>query len=239
MIFILTGAGISRESGLSTFRDSDGLWTKYKIEDVATHQALERDRPKVWAFYQYRRNNLLSNNVKPNAAHLALARLEKCYHGEIVLVTQNVDNLHEMAGNLSPIHMHGELLKLRCSVCGTVINWTEAITIDEKCLACGEKNVLRPHIVLFGEIPLFLDEIMALLNKCSLFVSIGTSGAVQPASNFALAAKNNGAKIIELNLEPSNNAEIFDQGRYGPATEVVPGWVDEILANEEKSMVTG
>ena len=240
MIVILTGAGISQESGLSTFRDSGGLWEKVRVEDVATPGAFRRDPDRVYDFYNARRRQLTDGPVKPNAAHLALAGLERESAVEVLVVTQNVDDLHERAGSKNLLHMHGELLKARCVTCGMVLRWTKDLTGGDACPACGpmpdagrgRPGRLRPDIVWFEEMPMHMPEIEQALAQCALFVSIGTSGNVYPAAGFAAEAKAAGAKVLELNMEPSVNARRFHDGRYGPATKTVPAWVAELLADK-------
>lgn len=229
-IVILTGAGISKESGLHTFRDADGIWATVRVEDVATPEAFARDKARVHAFYNARRRQLAESGVQPNAAHLALARLERDWGGDVLLVTQNIDDLHERAGSRNLLHMHGELLKARCALCEHVRDWRVSLDASLKCDACGEVGGLRPHVVWFGEMPLFMDEIGAALETCALFVSIGTSGNVYPAAGFVAAAREAGAHTVELNLEPSQGASLFEERDYGPATEIVPAFVDELLA---------
>lgn len=229
-IVILTGAGISKESGLDTFRDPDGLWARVRIEDVATPEAFARDRDRVHAFYNHRRAGLIAEGVEPNPAHLALARLEAEWPGEVLLVTQNIDDLHERAGSRNLIHMHGELLKARCLVCGGVSPWRDALTRDSLCPACGADGTLRSHVVWFGEMPLEMDRIYEALADCDLFASIGTSGNVYPAAGFVAEARANGrARTVELNLEPSEGHSLFDERRYGPASVEVPAFVEHIL----------
>jgi NAD-dependent deacetylase len=229
-IVILTGAGISRESGLSTFRDPDGIWARVRIEDVATPEAFARDPERVHAFYNARRQGLLDAAVAPNAAHLALARLEAEWPGEVLLVTQNIDDLHERAGSANLIHMHGELLKARCLVCGSASAWRQEMTGKSRCPSCGETGSLRVDVVWFGEMPYEMARIERALGDCGLFVSIGTSGNVYPAAGFVAEAHHRaGAHCMELNLEPSDGAPLFDAARYGPATEVVPGFVEDLL----------
>ncbi len=227
-VFILTGAGISRESGIPTFRDADGLWAGVRIEDVATPEAFERDPQRVLDFYNKRRRALLDPAIRPNAAHLALARLERALSGEVLVVTQNIDDLHERAGTRNLIHMHGELLKARCVRCGAVHPWPRDITREDVCPACG--GPLRPHVVWFGEMPLFMDGILEALSRCDLFVSIGTSGNVYPAAGFVAGVVQRGVPAVELNLEPSEGASLFTHARHGPATEVVPAFVNDLLA---------
>lgn len=232
MIVILTGAGISQESGLATFRGSDGLWQNERIEDVATPRGFSKNPDKVHNFYNKLRRTLTSGEIKPNAAHLALARLERESREPVVLVTQNIDNLHDLAGSKSLLHMHGEALKARCAACNKVFVWEDDLSRHDVCQACGRAGHMRPHIVWFEEMPLYLDEIDTALDDCDLFVSIGTSGNVYPAAGFARTARRRGAQVMELNMEPSVGAGYFHEGRYGPATEVVPAWVEEVLAGQ-------
>ncbi len=227
-IVVLTGAGISAESGLSTFRDEGGLWAKHRIEDVATPEAFLRNPELVQNFYNARRAQL--RRVEPNAAHRALAELEAAYPGRVTVITQNVDDLHERAGSRRVIHMHGELKKARCLACDTASPWEDDIRPDSRCPACGAGGRLRPHVVWFGEIPLHLDEIDRELGSCDLFVSIGTSGAVYPAAGFVTQVRALGrAHTVELNLEPSAGSHFFHEARHGPATQLVPAFVEELL----------
>ena len=228
-IVILTGAGISRESGLATFRDADGIWATVRIEDVATPEAFRRDPARVQGFYNARRRQLLDPAVQPNAAHRALARLERDWPGEILVVTQNIDDLHERAGTRQLLHMHGELLKARCTACRRVVPVSEDLTPDLVCAGCDSVGSLRPDVVWFGEMPLHMPEIEAALAQADLFVSIGTSGNVYPAAGFVAEARRAGTRTIELNLEPSDGASLFDEARYGPAGTLVPAFVDELL----------
>lgn len=230
-IFILTGAGISAESGLGTFRDKGGLWSQFKIEDVATIDGYLRDPKKVLDFYNFRRSK--HRDVTHNAAHEALAELERGltkHARKLTLCTQNIDNLHERAGSRDVIHTHGEIAKSRCHECGDVRAADGELLIELGCDACGRIGGLRPHVVWFGEMPLFMDRIYDELAAADLFVSIGTSGAVYPAAGFVAAARRAGVSTLELNLEPSENAHVFDDARYGPATEIVPAWVRDVLA---------
>ncbi|MGY6036962.1 Sir2 family NAD+-dependent deacetylase [Aeromonas sp. AE23HZ002T15] len=228
-IVILTGAGISAESGIKTFRASDGLWEEHRVEDVATPEGYARDPELVQGFYNARRQHLQSADIHPNPAHYALARLERLLPGRVTLVTQNIDNLHGEAGSKNLIHMHGELLKARCPVSGQVVEWRGDLHQDELCACCQFPQPLRPHVVWFGEMPLGLDRIYAALAQCDLFIAIGTSGAVYPAAGFVHEAGLNGAHTIELNLEPSEVGSQFDEKRYGPASVLVPAFVDELL----------
>jgi NAD-dependent deacetylase len=227
-VVILTGAGISRESGLATFRDADGLWARVRIEDVATPEAFARDPARVQGFYNARRAQLRDPAVAPNAAHRALARLEREWPGEVLLVTQNVDDLHERAGSTRLLHMHGELMKARCLACGAASPWREDIAPASACPACGAAGRLRPHVVWFGEMPLGMEAIAEALGRCGLFVSIGTSGNVYPAAGFVAEVQGR-ARTVELNLEPSEGAGLFDEAVHGPATEVVPAFVEALL----------
>lgn len=228
-IVILTGAGISAESGLATFRGPDGLWEGHRVEDVCTPEALARDRATVLRFYDARRAALA--DVQPNAAHVALARLDRHWPGNLLIVTQNVDDLHERAGARRLIHIHGELLSALCQSCGAQTRFAGAMLDDPPCPACGRTAALRPDIVFFGEIPYRMDAIEDALTEADLFVSIGTSGAVYPAAGFVRIARAAGARTLELNLEPSAGSALFGDAEYGPATQSVPAWVDGLLAN--------
>lgn len=224
---ILTGAGVSAESGIPLFRGSDGLWEGHRVEDVATPEGFARDAEKVHHFYNQRRHKLLE--VEPNAAHRALARLAREWRGELTLVTQNIDDLHERGGSPEVLHMHGELLKSRCASCGAVAPCREDLSRASLCPACGGIDCLRPHVVWFGEMPFHLGEIERALHGADWFVSIGTSGRVYPAAGFVHAAKAAGARTLELNLDPGDLCSEFHESRRGPAGELVPAWVDEIL----------
>jgi NAD-dependent deacetylase len=226
-IVVLTGAGISAESGLETFRASDGLWASHKIEDVCTPEALARDPALVHRFYDARRAQLAE--VEPNAAHHALARLDAEWPGELLIVTQNVDDLHERAGARRLLHMHGELRSALCAGCGARQPWDGPMGEGCVCATCGEPR-LRPDIVFFGEMPYQMERIDAALARADLFVSIGTSGAVYPAAGFVQSARHYGARALELNLEPSAGSYLFSESRMGPASRLVPEWVDAVLA---------
>jgi NAD-dependent deacetylase len=227
---VLTGAGISKESGLSTFRDPDGIWARYDVEDVATPGAFQRNPDLVREFYNARRRQILSPEVQPNPAHHALARLEREWPEEVLVVTQNVDNLHERAGSRNLIHMHGELCKVRCSDTGTVYPWEREIAREERCACCGSTGTLRPHVVWFGEMPLEIPRILEALGQCDLFLAVGTSGHVYPAAGFAAEARWRGrTHTVELNLEPTEVSSIFDERMEGPASVVVPAYVDKLL----------
>jgi NAD-dependent deacetylase len=229
-IVVLTGAGISKESGLSTFRDADGIWARVRVEDVATAEAFRRDPERVHAFYNQRRRGLLGPKVRPNAAHDALARLEAEWPGQVLVVTQNIDDLHERAGTRNLLHMHGELLKARCDFCRDIRTNREDLGTALACPACGKKGGMRPHVVWFGEMPFHMEEIQAALDRCTLFISIGTSGAVYPAAGFVARVRERGfARTVELNLEPSEGATLFEESDYGPASVVVPAFVAELL----------
>ena len=229
-VFVLTGAGVSAESGLGTFRDQGGLWTQYDLMEVATPEGFARDPTKVRAFYNLRRKNLAG--ATPNAAHVALAALEAGLSergGSLFLCTQNVDDLHEQAGSARVVHMHGELRRTRCHRCGAAEADDGPLTAEARCRACGRTGTARPDVVWFGETPLHLDEIYDSLAEADLFVSVGTSGSVYPAAGFVAEARANGVRTCELNLEPSDNAWMFDERRYGPAAEVVPEWALALL----------
>jgi NAD-dependent deacetylase len=226
-IVILTGAGVSAESGVPTFRGPDGLWEGHHIEDVATPQAFRRDPRMVQAFYDARRAAL--GNVVPNAAHMALAELDAGWPGELLLVTQNVDDLHERGGSRRLLHMHGELKRALCTACGVAPPWPGPLSDAPPCPGCGVPR-LRPDIVWFGEMPYHMQQIEAAIAACDLFVSIGTSGAVYPAAGFVGLARAAGATTLELNLEPSAGTPMFDEARHGPAGVLVPAFVEEMLA---------
>ena len=225
-IFILTGAGISAESGVATFRGADGLWEGHRVEDVATPEAFARDPVLVQRFYDARRDNL--KRVVPNAAHEALARLDAEWPGELLIVTQNVDDLHERAGSRRVVHMHGELSSALCAACGTRAAAGGDLGEWPPCPACGER-MLRPDVVWFGEMPYELDVIESALERCDEFVAIGTSGAVYPAAGFVLIAAEYGARTLELNLAESEITPLFDESRLGPASVLVAEWVDELV----------
>ncbi|MEM6159670.1 Sir2 family NAD+-dependent deacetylase [Erwinia sp. P6884] len=228
-VVVLTGAGISAESGIRTFRAADGLWEEHKVEDVATPEGFARDPEKVQAFYNARRRQLQQPDIQPNAAHLALAELEATLGDHFLLVTQNIDNLHERAGNSNVIHMHGELLKVRCATSGQILHWTEDVKPGDRCHCCQFPSVLRPHVVWFGEMPLQMDEIYEALSGADYFLAIGTSGHVYPAAGFVHEARLQGAHTVELNLEPSQVGSEFEEKVYGPASEVVPAFVASLL----------
>jgi len=226
-IVILTGAGISAESGLRTFRADDGLWEDHRVEDVASPQGFRRDPELVQRFYDARRENVMA--AEPNAGHLALAKLDSAWDGELLIVTQNIDDLHERGGARRVLHMHGEALSAWCLACDARHPWTGTLLDEPPCPACGA-SALRPDIVWFGEMPYEMERIFSALARADLFVSIGTSGAVYPAAGFVQQAKSAGARTLELNLERSQGAQWFDETRLGPASELVPAWVEEVLA---------
>lgn len=228
-IVVLTGAGISAESGIKTFRDVNGLWENHRVEEVASPEGFASNPNLVHEFYNQRRRQVLSNEVKENAAHLALAKLESEFDGDFLLVTQNVDDLHERGGSKKMLHMHGEILKKRCHSCKATSEHLQDLTTELICAECGSKGSLRPDIVWFGEMPMGMDQIQSAVAKCDLFVSIGTSGHVYPAAGFVAIANESGAKTHLLNLEESQNGTAFDEGDYGLATEIVPQFVNKLL----------
>ena len=230
-IVVLTGAGVSAESGVATFRDPDGVWAKYDYREVATPEGFVADPQLVHKFYNDRRRRL--PEVEPNAAHVALGELEKglaALGGRLTLVTQNVDDLHERGGSDEVVHMHGRLDWALCGACGANHQNAEELSIEVACPSCGHVGAMRPDVVWFGEMPRHMDEIADAIMAADLFVSIGTSGSVYPAAGYAAEARAAGVSAMELNLEPSENAHIFSGSRYGPATEIVPAWVRDVLA---------
>ena len=226
-IVILTGAGVSAESGIDTFRSAGGLWEQHRVEDVATLEAFARDPELVLRFYDMRRAAIQTK--RPNAAHLALGRLDAEWPGELLIVTQNVDDLHERGGARRLLHMHGEHLLAWCTACDARVPWTGPLIDRPSCPVCGAA-ALRPDVVWFGEMPYHMAAIDDALREADLFVSIGTSGAVYPAAGFVRSARSLGAQTLELNLEESQRSSWFQESRLGPATELVPAWVDEMLA---------
>jgi NAD-dependent deacetylase len=232
-IVILTGAGVSAESGLATFRGADGLWEGHRVEDVATPEAFQRDPALVHAFYDVRRAKL--GTVAPNAAHKALARLDAEWPGALLLVTQNVDDLHERAGSKRLIYMHGELTSGWCLACNERFAWEGSMGEGAVCSNCKAVGYVRPDIVWFGEMPYQMDRIEGAVRACDLFVSVGTSGAVYPAAGFVQTARYCGAKTLEMNLDPSQGSIFFDESRVGRAGDLVPTWVDEILGYSVQS----
>lgn len=227
-IVILTGAGISAESGIQTFRGAGGLWNDHRIEDVATPEGFRRNPALVQEFYNRRRRELLGG-VEPHAAHTALGRLKDEYPGEVTVVTQNIDNLHERGGVTEVIHMHGELLRGFCMVCGERFDVRADISVSDACGSCGRVGALRPDIVWFGELPYRMPDIHEKLDRCGIFIAIGTSGNVYPAAGFVGRARAAGAHTIEVNLEPSETQNAFSEHRYGKAGDLVPVLVRELL----------
>ncbi len=227
-IVILTGAGLSAKSGIATFRDRDGIWSKYDFSEVATPEGFRANPQLVHDFYNERRRGLLG--VAPNTAHFALARLEREREGVVTVITQNIDHLHEAAGSRNLIHMHGELLKALCALCRTRHAWQEDLGLKTQCPGCARKGGMRPDVVWFGEMPYGMERIYEELIRADLFVSIGTSGNVYPAAGFVAAAREAGAHTVELNLEPSDGAHLFHEAMHGPATQIVPAYVERLLA---------
>jgi len=234
-IVVLTGAGISAESGIQTFRGANGLWNEQKIEDVATPEGFARDPEKVLDFYNQRRKGM--KNTAPNPAHLALAQLAQHWPGQFTLITQNIDDLHERALNDATaqpdyclIHMHGMLSKIRCNHCNSITTYDQDVTIDTACPACGKTGGLRPHVVWFGEMPLMMDVIYDHLRNCDLFISIGTSGNVYPAAGFVQEVRRSTtAHTVELNMEPSLGVSSFHEAHCGLASKLVPDYVDQVM----------
>ncbi len=232
-IVVLTGSGISAESGVATFRDKDGVWAQYDYREVATPEGFAANPALVHEFYNARRRAL--PGVQPNAAHRALAELEaglSARGGRLTLITQNVDDLHERGGAKDVLHMHGELLKATCTLCGDIREWREDLCVETRCRLCRREGAMRPYVVWFGETPRHLGDAADAIMSADLFVSIGTSGSVYPAAGFVAEARALGVPAMELNLEPSENAGLFDFSRYGAATEVVPTWAAALLAGD-------
>ena len=231
-IVILTGAGVSAESGLGTFRDTGGIWAKFDPMKLATPEGFAADPQGVHAFYNARRQNL--TEAEPNAGHRALADLERAWRaagrGDFLLVTQNIDDLHEQAGSADPLHMHGELFKSRCQRCGHLFEHRDDLSTGRVCAGCARAGGLRPHVVWFGEMPLGLETIYEALARCDLFVAVGTSGTVYPAAGFVQEALQAGAHTVELTLEPGEISDLFAERHYGPASAVVPEWVERMTA---------
>ena len=226
-IVILTGAGLSAESGLATFRDKDGIWAKHDYREVATPEGFRANPQLVHDFYNQRRRGL--KGVAPNAAHVALAQLEREHNGTVTVVTQNIDPLHEAAGSRNLIHMHGELLKALCALCGARHAWHNDLGLETRCPGCQKTGGMRPDVVWFGEMPYEMERIYEQLVRADLFVSIGTSGNVYPAAGFVAVTREAGAHTVELNLEPSDGANLFHEAMHGPATRIVPAYVDRLL----------
>jgi NAD-dependent deacetylase len=225
---VLTGAGVSQESGLATFRDLGGIWSRVRLEEVATPEAFAAEPARVHAFYNARRAQLAEPGIQPNPAHRALARLDAAWPGDFLLVTQNVDDLHERAGSRRMVQMHGALNRVRCTACGALTPWRAPLDVQTPCPACG-RTALRPDIVWFGEMPMQMQRITDALERCTLFVSIGTSGQVYPAAGFVAEVRDH-AHTVELNLEQSAGSMLFDEVVHGPASKSVPAFVDRLLA---------
>jgi NAD-dependent deacetylase len=231
-ITVLTGAGISAESGIRTFRDAGGLWEEHPLEDVATPEGFERDPALVHRFYNARRRQV--GEVSPNAAHRALAEAEARLGGRFTLITQNVDDLHERAGSRRLLHMHGTILHARCADCQSVVDWRGDLTVTDRCRRCA--GPLRPHVVWFGELPFYMEREIPLALQAEVFISIGTSGTVYPAAGFVAAARANDALTVEVNLERSANASLFDLSLFGKATERVPELVAWLVRRESSKL---
>ncbi len=232
-IVILTGAGISAESGLATFRGSDGLWNNCRIEDVATVEAFQRNPEYVHAFYNDLKKELVK--AKPNPAHLAITRLQENYPAAVSVVTQNVDTLHEKAGNKNVYHIHGQINQAVCLNCGHILETFGDVDTQTVCPLCGVQGMMKPNIVFFGENLLCMNRVEHLLDNCGLFISVGTSGVVFPAASFVQIAKYNGAETYEFNMEKTSNNFYFDRHIYGPAGTTLPAFVDELIKNREDS----
>lgn len=227
-VVVLTGAGISAESGLKTFRDNNGLWEDHRVEEVATPEAFAANPDLVYRFYNLRRQQLQSTEVQPNPAHLALAQLEKRLGRNLLVVTQNVDNLHERAGSKNVLHMHGELLAAKCCKTGKAVPWTGNLDQGSGCKCCYPARRMRPDIVWFGEMPYHMEAISDALYQAELFIAIGTSGHVYPAAGFVAQAANFGARTVEINVEPSAVGSHFDEQYYGLASEQVPEFLNTL-----------
>ena len=232
-IFVLTGAGISAESGLATFRGTDGLWNNHKVEDVATIEGFEKNPQYVHEFYNELKPLVLS--AKPNLAHNCLVRLQKEYKGKVNIITQNVDTLHEKAGSENVYHIHGRIDEVVCLNCSHVIKAFDDVNFSDVCTKCNVSNILKPNIVFFGEMPLYMTEVQKLLRQCDLFVSVGTSGIVYPAAGFVQTAKFYGADTIEFNLEETSNNRLFDRHIKGKCTQTLPSFVEDLLVAQEKN----
>jgi NAD-dependent deacetylase len=229
-IVLLTGAGISAESGIKTFRDHGGLWENYDIMEVASPEGFSRNPELVLKFYAQRFEALNEPDVRPNPAHFALAKLQNEFAGKVILITQNVDNLHERAGSTDIIHMHGELTKMRCQNTGSIFEMSAELSVDSLCQCCQRPGQLRPHIVWFGEVPFYMDFIEQALSEADMFIAIGTSGQVYPAAMFVEIAKlNRRCKTIEINLDPAENSRAFDEHHHGSASAIVPRIVESCL----------
>lgn len=231
-ILVLTGAGISAESGLATFRSSNGLWNNHRVEDVATIEAFEKNPAYVHAFYNEMKSELLA--AKPNPAHLALARLQKEYPEKVIIVTQNVDTLHEKAGSKDVFHIHGQINQAVCLNCGQIMETWDDVDTETICPHCGISGMFKPNIVFFGESLLCMEAVERALRTCDLFISIGTSGVVYPAAGFVQTAKYYGAESIEFNLENTSNNFLFDRHVYGKCGDTLPEFVDELIKDATK-----
>ncbi len=230
-VFILTGAGISKESGINTFREKDGLWDNYKIEDVCTVEAFKKNPELVNNFYNERKRNLSNPKIKPNAAHLALAEFEKNCEKNFLIVTQNIDDLHEQAGSKKILHMHGSLEKAYCMYCSNTVKYDFEITTNYICKSCNNKGMVRVDVVWFGEQPKYLNQIYNFLEKTEVFISIGTSNNVYPAAGFIdfLNQLNQKIEMYEFNLEKTSKSLLFDKIFSGPATKTIPKFVEKII----------
>ncbi|WP_339770372.1 Sir2 family NAD+-dependent deacetylase [uncultured Paraglaciecola sp.] len=226
-VVVLTGAGISAESGLRTFRDNNGLWEEHSIEDVATPEAFLRDPELVYRFYNLRRAQLQSNEVIPNEAHHALAKFERVHKGTVLIITQNVDDLHERAGSQNVLHMHGELLRARCCHSQRSFSMTGSFDGASRCTCCNPPQRIRPDIVWFGEMPFYMDEIEHAVADADVFISIGTSGNVYPAAGLVQGANYHGAHTVELNLQPSEVNNDFKETHYGMASVIVAQYLTQ------------
>lgn len=231
-IVVLTGAGISAESGIRTFRDHNGLWENHRVEDVASPEGFHRDPDLVHRFYNARKRQLLSAEVQPNAAHRALVELEQHLPDRFLLITQNVDDLHERAGSKKLIHMHGEILKVRCQLSHEVLEWKTDLDPTMSCPCCGRKSTLRPHVVWFGEMPLEMERIEAALSQCDIFIAIGTSGQVYPAAGFVNWVPRS-ARTVEINKDESMMSPAFQEHWRGPAGEVLPQFIQKLISTLE------
>lgn len=229
-VVVLTGAGISAESGIRTFRGADGLWEGHRIEDVASPEGFRRDPATVYRFYNERRRQLTGPDIAPNAAHAALAKLEDHLGDDFLLVTQNIDDLHKRAGSHRVLPMHGELRKTRCDGCGATVDFDGDFDHQTPCPVCAQAGRLRPHVVWFGEMPLYMEQIYDALMACDVFAAIGTSGHVYPAAGFVDLASRAGAQTVEINLERSAVHSAFDDAIYGAATEMVPAWASRLIS---------
>lgn len=232
-IVVLTGAGISAESGIRTFRAADGLWENHRVEEVASPEGYAANPALVQRFYNERRRQLLFDAVQPNAAHRALAKLEAEFPGSLTLVTQNIDDLHERGGSRHVVHMHGELLKMFCTACHHAFEIRRDLLLEDCCDTCGGLGTLRPDIVWFGEVPYHMEAIQEALSRCDLFIAIGTSGNVYPAAGFVSLANQVGAHTVEINLEPSLTQSRFKEKLYGKAGEVLPNYIQQLLESSQ------